>query len=209
MCRSTACACGASKHARDAVRQRRRSTPSGSAQTGSWALEIVDFFLGNALNAVDAKGRVSLPSSYRSVVEKRQLRIAPAGDETRVEKAVTFLVHPDRPCLMGFDNSVASLIIQQIEKKRAAESDAADIFGLHEADLGQFSATWTVTYDPDGRMVLPGFLRDKAGIADLAFFVPAGRTFQLWSPDRLAAQQDANLAQVQEQLTYLLKERRK
>ncbi|WP_294389529.1 hypothetical protein [uncultured Sphingomonas sp.] len=174
-------------------------------------MAIVDFFLGNALNAVDAKGRVSLPSSYRSTIEKRQQRERPAGSDMPVEKVVTFLVHPDRPCLLGFDNSVASLIIEGLEKRRAAAAAAEsdDIFGMHEADLGAFSATWTVTYDPDGRMVLPGFLRDKAGITDLAFFLPAGRTFEVWAPALFAMQQDPRLAAAQEQLAYLIGERRK
>jgi MraZ protein len=169
---------------------------------------VVDLFLGNALNAVDAKGRVSLPAGYRSVIEKRQLRTAPAGD-AQIDKSVTFLVHPDRTCLVGFDSSVAGLVIEQIDARRRAQDDGGDIFGLHEADLDQFSATWTVTYDPDGRMTLPAFLRDKAGIKDLAFFVPAGRTFQVWGADVLAAQSDRRLAQVQEQLAFLLGERRK
>jgi MraZ protein len=170
---------------------------------------IVDLFLGNALNAVDAKGRVSLPSSYRAVIEKRQQRGAPAGAPLSLERAVTFLVHPDRPCLLGFDNSVASEIVTALEARRAASEGAADIFAMHEDDLDQFSATWTVTYDPDGRMVMPGFLRGKAGIGDLAFFLPAGRTFELWAPDAFLAQSSPKFAAAREQLTYLLGERRK
>jgi MraZ protein len=170
---------------------------------------IVDLFLGNALNAVDAKGRVSLPSSYRSTIEKRQQRGAPAGGAIAVEKVVTFLAHPDRPCLVGFDNSVASEIVAALEARRAASDDAGDIFAMHEADLDQFSATWTVTYDPDGRMVMPGFLRAKAGIADLAFFLPAGRTFEMWAPDAFLEQGSPKLAAAREQLSYLLGERRK
>jgi MraZ protein len=170
---------------------------------------IVDLFLGNALNAVDAKGRVSLPSSYRATIEKRQQRAMPAGHDVQVEKVVTFLVHPDRPCLVGFDNSVASEIVAALEARRAATDAAADIFAMHEADLDQFSASWSVTYDPDGRMVLPGFLRSKAGVADLAFFLPAGRTFEVWAPQAFLEQASPKLAQAQEQLSYLLSERKK
>jgi MraZ protein len=184
-------------------------TPSGAATTGSLGVAIVDLFLGNALNAVDAKGRVSLPSSYRATIEKRQQRGAPEGAPTMVEKVVTFLVHPNRPCLVGFDNSVASEIVAALEARRAASEAATDIFAMHEADLDQFSATWTVTYDPDGRMVMPGFLRNKAGISDLAFFLPAGRTFELWAPQAFLDQPSPKLAPAQEQLAYLLSERKK
>lgn len=170
---------------------------------------IVDLFLGNALNAVDAKGRVSLPSSYRATIEKRQQRLAPPGGQALIEKAVTFLVHRDKPCLLGFDSSVASAIVEDMERKRAASEEPLSIFDMHEGGLDQFSATWTVTYDPDGRMVLPGFLRAKAGIADLAFFLPAGATFELWHPQAFLEQASPRLAPAQEQLAYLLSERRK
>jgi MraZ protein len=171
-------------------------------------LAIVDLFLGNALNAVDAKGRVSLPSGYRSVIEKRQLREAPGPGDARVERAVSFIAHPQKACLVGFDNSVASLIMEQLQQRRAQDASGG-LFAVHDAGLGEFSATLVVTYDPDGRMTLPGYLRDKAGIGDLAFFVPAGHTFELWSPGAFAAQTDPRVVNAQDQLAYMLAERRK
>ena len=45
-------------------------------------VEIDDFFQGSALNAVDAKGRLSVPAFVRAVVERRS--DAPHGIDERV-----------------------------------------------------------------------------------------------------------------------------
>jgi MraZ protein len=167
---------------------------------------IVDYFIGNALNAVDAKGRVSLPAGYRSTIERRQKRASPEGGDAETEKAVTFLVHPKRPSLLGFDNSIASMMVESRDRRKdpAAEED---IFSLNDSDRLAMPGSWTVGYDGSGRMVLPGFLRAKAGITDLAYFFSAQRTFEMWAPDAFLRERDPALAPAQEQLAYLLDER--
>ena len=60
--------------------------------------------------------------------------------------------------------------------KLSASSPAASIF----YDLQQLS------FDGDGRIILPADLRQKAGIDGQATFVGVGKLFQIWSPERLA-----------------------
>jgi len=44
-----------------------------------------------------------------------------------------------------------------------------------------------LSFDGDGRVILPLAFRDLAGISDQAIFVGIGPYIQIWSPDRLAA----------------------
>ena len=45
-----------------------------------------------------------------------------------------------------------------------------------------FAATEEVPYDSSGRIVLPPMMRRKGEIEDLALFLGAGETFQIWNP---------------------------
>jgi MraZ protein len=168
---------------------------------------IVDLFIGNALNAVDAKGRVSLPAGFRAVVEDRQRRMAPEGGASEPLKQVTFVYNPERGCLLGFDTSVANMIVAA----RDAQGDAADqgdIFSIQKKDRGALKGAWTVSYDPGGRMVLPDYLREKAGIGDLAFFHGIQRMFELWNPEAYLAHQDSDDVEDQDQLAHMLRKAR-
>jgi MraZ protein len=42
-------------------------------------------------------------------------------------------------------------------------------------------------FDSEGRVVLPAWIRDSAGIEDGVVFVGQGHKFQIWAPERFAA----------------------
>jgi MraZ protein len=133
-------------------------------------LVITDFFQGNALNAVDAKGRLSIPAPYRDVVERRSN-----------VRQVVLAPHERSPCLTGYDRDRNARLQQQIEARFAASfNDERDevarrIFGLSEL----------VPYDDTGRIVLSPTLRDLAEIDRLALFVGSGDYFEVWNPHLL------------------------
>ena len=52
-----------------------------------------------------------------------------------------------------------------------------------------FGATEEVPYDSSGRIVLPPMMRRKGGIEDLALFLGAGETFQIWNPQTVPRRQ--------------------
>jgi MraZ protein len=128
---------------------------------------VQDFFQGNALNAVDGKGRLSIPAAYRDVIERRS--------ELR---QVVLAPHERSHCLTGYDRRRNVRLQEQIDARFAAnfndERDAAarQIFGLSEL----------VPYDDTGRIVLPPALRDLAEIDRLALFIGSGDYFELWNP---------------------------
>nr|WP_283938481.1 division/cell wall cluster transcriptional repressor MraZ [Sphingomonas alba] len=45
-----------------------------------------------------------------------------------------------------------------------------------------FGATEEVPYDASGRIVLPPMMRRKGELGELALFLGAGETFQIWNP---------------------------
>ena len=65
-------------------------------------MELVDLFNGNALSAVDAKGRLSVPAFIRSVIERRS-----------DAKAVVIGTQEASPCLNAYDRSYAQHPLQR------------------------------------------------------------------------------------------------
>jgi MraZ protein len=141
-------------------------------------VEITDFFHGGILNAVDAKGRVSLPSAFRSVIDRRANR-----DELPDDKIVKIGPHEKFECLQAFDATYSRRLYQKIEQRVGAMEGVDVMSAMDEAQLEAFGSVNDVSYDGGGRMVLSPLLRAISGIEDLAYFVGAGETFQIWNPD--------------------------
>lgn len=160
-------------------------------------------FSGSVLNAVDAKGRVSLPSPMRAVIESRARLSALAGQPID-DKAVSLGRHEKYRCLQGFDGSHLQSLFAKLERKAAGADD--EMAALDDLQMAAFSRLETVAFDAGGRMVLSQRTRAKAGIADLAWFLGAGETFQVWAPDRFLAD-CASMADACDELRDLLAER--
>ena len=135
-------------------------------------------FQGSALNAVDAKGRVSVPAFLRSVIERR-------GDS----RTIVLAKHDSFPALSAYDPAYAALMHNKLERlfeKQEGDPDAA--LEYQQRNLMAFAATEEVPYDSSGRIVLPPMMRKKGGIEDLALFLGVGETFQLWNPKLFLAE---------------------
>lgn len=164
-------------------------------------MEIGDFFHGGILNAVDAKGRVSIPSAFRDVITRRATAAGIPDD-----KIVKIGQHEKFDCLQAFDGTYSRTLYEKIER-RVADSGAADMMSaLDEAQLDAFGSVQDVGYDGSGRMVLSPLLRAISGIGDLAFFVGAGETFQIWHPDTFRAA-NADKPRIIRMLDFLMAER--
>jgi MraZ protein len=132
-------------------------------------------FQGSALNAVDAKGRVSIPAFLRSVIERR--------GET---KTIVLAKHENFPCLSAYDPAYAALKHAKLERlleKEETNHDAA--LEYQQRNLMAFAATEEVPYDSSGRILMPPMMRRKGQIEELALFLGTGETFQIWNPDLL------------------------
>ena len=132
-------------------------------------------FQGSALNAVDGKGRVSIPSFLRSVIERR-------GDA----KTIVLAKHQNFPCLSAYDPAYAALKHSKLERLLEKEETGPDAqLEYEQRNLMAFAATEEVPYDSSGRIVFPPMMRRNGQIGELALFLGTGETFQVWNPQLL------------------------
>lgn len=164
-------------------------------------LDIGHLFQGHALNAVDAKGRVSVPASFRALIEKRAL-----GNALDPDNTLMIGEHAGGNCLTALD-AVASAEFDQQLREGVADLPAAErLSALEMARVDAFGSLEAVKFDGAGRMVLSPMLRAIGEIEDLAFFLGAGSSFQIWNPVKaLAAFPDGS--RNRKTLAFLLKER--
>lgn len=135
-------------------------------------MALEHLFQGSALNAVDAKGRVSVPAFLRQVIERR-------GDA----RTIVLAKHDNFPALSAYDPAYAALKHAKLERLlEKQETDPAAELDYARRTMMAFGATEEVPYDSSGRIVLPPMMRRKGGIEDLALFIGVGETFQLWNP---------------------------
>ena len=141
-------------------------------------MALEHLFQGSALNGVDAKGRVSVPAFLRSVIERR-------GDA----RTIVLAKHESFPCLSAYDPAYAALKHAKLERLfEKQEGDPDSALEYQQRNLMAFAATEEVPYDSSGRVVLPPMMRRNGGIEDLALFLGAGETFQIWNPARFLAE---------------------
>ncbi len=95
----------------------------------------------------------------------------------RGETLVTF------PCLAAYDPAYAALKHSKLERLlEKEETSAAAQLEYQQRNLMAFAASEEVPYDSSGRIVLPPMMRGKGKLEDLALFLGAGETFQIWNP---------------------------
>ena len=141
-------------------------------------MALEHLFQGSALNSVDAKGRVSVPAFLRSVIERR-------GDA----RTITLAKHQAFPALSAYDPAYAALKHSKLERLLEKEETNPDAqLDYEQRNLMAFAATEEVPYDSSGRIVFPPMMRQKGQIDDLALFLGAGETFQIWNPKLLLAE---------------------
>ena len=135
-------------------------------------MELEHLFNGSALNAVDGKGRLSIPAFIRAVVERRS-----------DAKAIILGAHEVDPCLTAYDRGYARHLHVENERRRLLEESASGGETSHYRRARRtFGLTEDVPYDPSGRIILPPMMRRKGRIEDLALFVGVGGTFEIWNP---------------------------
>lgn len=130
-------------------------------------------FLSHATNRIDAKGRVSVPSGFRSVLSQRDIR--------------------ELYCFQDFlfpAISVGGLdLLDRFEHEIASEdmfSPKANRMSLLIHGGGVF-----MKLNSEGRLAITDFIRDFTGITTDVTFVGRADHFQLWAPQTFLATQAA------------------
>jgi MraZ protein len=143
-------------------------------------------FRGHALNAIDLKGRVAIPADLRAVIERNTPR--PPSDEPAT-KGRSFILsnHERSACLTGYDDGWSKLLHARIDRDEELERTAGRLFDRDNAYRASFGNAMDMPYDTSGRFILPGFLREKGQLKDLAFFYGTANVFEIWNPRVLLA----------------------
>jgi MraZ protein len=155
---------------------------------------VADIFRGKALNAVDAKGRLSVPAFVRSVIERRS--------EDRI---IVVGAHEALPCLTAYSPAYGEELLDELNDRRRVDQDRGSNMAEHYQRAHRlFSMADDVSYDPSGRIILPGFTRDKARITDLALFAGVGPNVEIWNPYVAMEEGDADIRDI---AAYFLREK--
>lgn len=157
-------------------------------------------YRGYALQLVDEKGRVAIPSPLRAALLAR----SPRDDDGKPSTSVVLQVHERHRCICGFDLDTAE------EREAALEARALQNSGEGGAPddniLRAGMASESTSFDSSGRFVMPGFPRKRARIGQWAFFFGMGSYFEIWDPATLLAT-DGIPDSVKELVEYELEQR--
>ena len=124
-------------------------------------------FIGTFENKVDRKGRVSVPSPFRQTLAGQAFQGIVAFRSYRVDAI--------EACGMDFMEQLNSSV------------SAIDLFSDTHDDLATtiFADSQQLSFDGEGRVMLPAAFAGHAGISDRAAFVGMGKIFQIWEPEAL------------------------
>ena len=148
----------------------------------------MDRFVSTFTNKIDAKGRVSVPASFRAVLERDGYSQGGSG-------GIYCYPSLDAPALDAGGERLA----QKIDGLLAGLPDYSD--ERDELSVALYGDVQVLVVDQDGRIVLPEALRRHAGIATHITFVGLGEKFQMWEPGRFEARRAQARAKVQQHRT--------
>ena len=130
----------------------------------------MDQFVSHYMLRLDAKGRVSVPASFRGVLARDGF------DGLYCYPAL------DRPALDAGGNAllaeIQALIVGYPPYSEQREQFALSLYGTSE----------TLKIDGEGRVMLTESLKAHAGITNAATFVGLGHKFRIWEPGRFRAE---------------------
>ncbi len=126
-------------------------------------------FVSTVTNKLDAKGRVSVPASFRQIL---------AAQETQ---GIYCFPSFSAVALEAFGNA----LIAEVQ----ARLDSLDPFFSEDHDARAqaiLAASQFLAFDDEGRVHLPEEFIAHAHIEERVTFVGLGRKFQIWDPERFA-----------------------
>lgn len=123
-------------------------------------------FLSTVTNALDAKGRVSVPAEFRSAVRDQDFE-------------GVF-------CWRSFNGDYLEGGGQALMDRMARMVETMDPYADEREAFEEviFSDARRLNFDANGRVVLPKDLCEHAGIEREVRFVGRGERFQIWAPER-------------------------
>ncbi len=130
-------------------------------------------FLSTYQNKVDKKGRVSVPATFRSALAK----VTPKGEEfSGIIAYASFINHCVEACGIERIRKLSNRIELLDPFSEERDAFATTILG----------GSQQLSFDGEGRVMLPEALIEVAGITEMAVFIGKGETFEIWEPRAFA-----------------------
>ena len=136
-------------------------------------------FRGESLNKVDAKGRVSIPASFRRVLQSAD----PSSGDGKPAGLVIVYGPASRNHLECFTIEAMAEVDRKISELPRGSKRRRILERIYSGQAVE------VIVDEGGRMVLPPKCREKLGALDSAYFIASGDTFQIWNVDTFEAEE--------------------
>jgi len=130
-------------------------------------------FRGESDHKVDGKGRVSIPASFRRVIESCD----PEWREGNLPRLIIVYGGATRDHLEGFTIEAMDEVDEKISRHPRGSARRKAMERLYSAQSIE------TVVDETGRIVLPVKLREKLGLKGKALFVSSGDTFEIWKPE--------------------------
>lgn len=151
---------------------------------------------------MDAKGRITLPASFRATVEIKNnrsdaiadLRGYSADQADKAAKSVSLYLHvrDGQPCVVAFDMLHKQATIARMKAAAGDDNQARADVSLFSSDLID------MPFDAIGRCSLPAECRAHLGLdaAEAGSILYVGRTdfFEIWTEAAFARHKEAALA---------------
>lgn len=122
-------------------------------------------FVGRHVNKIDAKGRVSVPKSFRASLQAH-------GSQNLYAYPL-------------FKYAALEACGEAFMARLSVSLDDLDMFSDEQDDLAAIvlENACSLSFDPEGRIMLPKNLIEHSGISNRVTFVGRGARFQIWEPD--------------------------
>ncbi|MBC6441334.1 MAG: division/cell wall cluster transcriptional repressor MraZ [Rhodospirillales bacterium] len=128
-------------------------------------------FVGTHINKIDRKGRVSVPAQFRA-----------SFGEAISAGAFAMRSISGAQALDVFTPDAFAQLAASIENPFAEEHE--------DFTNAIFGASQHLSFDAEGRTMLPDVFRAFAGVTDQVCFIGRGNYFQMWEPQAGLAQQE-------------------
>ena len=122
-------------------------------------------FLSTVINKMDSRNRVSVPSSFRSSLQKQTFNGVIAFPSYRYKSLDA----------CGIDRM--ERISNDIDQNNNFSKEEFEVVSLCFGEAEQ------LPFDKEGRITLPKKLKQHAEISSDVLFVGIGPTFQIWNPE--------------------------
>ena len=129
-------------------------------------------FMGTHQSRVDAKGRISIPAPFRTILRDG----APEGPAAAVLRA-----SHTHPCIEVWPTARFEALGESLQRMAVFSEDHEDL------SAALFNDAHSVESDREGRITLPEWLAAHANIADAVIFMGQGQSFRIWEPEAAAA----------------------